>query len=97
MDKAVTIVALVIATPIIGGCAIAIVAIARGWWLKARDLKIREQHLRIEEKLRTDEMNAKILRMDDGVLSESRLASLEEEVRRLREEIAQLKQNQFRA
>jgi hypothetical protein len=60
--------------------------------LKHRDLKLKEDKLALEERLRTDELNAKLLRMDDFGLSPVEVASLAESVRQLREEVSQLRQ-----
>lgn len=92
MDSLVYIVALVIGIPVLGGILISIVALLRGWWLKARELKVQEERIRMEERVRTDELNAKILRMDDMGISPLDFASMAEELRRLRDEVAQLKQ-----
>jgi hypothetical protein len=60
--------------------------------LKHRDLKLKEDQLALDERLRTEEINAKLLRMDDFGLSPVEIASLAENVRQLREEVAQLRQ-----
>ncbi|MCL4500054.1 MAG: hypothetical protein M1335_07445 [Chloroflexi bacterium] len=60
--------------------------------LKARELRLQEKRLEIEQKLRQDELNAKIIRMDDLGVSPTEIASLAEEVRQLRQEMAQIKQ-----
>lgn len=60
--------------------------------LKHRDLELQRQRFEAEQQLRLDEMNAKILKMDDFGLSPVEIASLTEDVRRLREEVAQLRQ-----
>lgn len=86
------IVAIVIGIPVLGGLLIPIIALLRGWWLKARELKLKEEQHRMEERLRTDELNARILRMDDFGISPAEVNSLVEEVRQLRQEVSQLKQ-----
>ena len=93
MEDWVIAVAIIIGIPVVGGIAIPIVALLRGWWIRARELKVEEERIRLEDKIRTDELNAKILRMDDWGVSPNELASLSEEVRRLRQELAELKQN----
>ncbi len=60
--------------------------------LKHRDLKLKEDRLAAEERMRTDELNARMLRMDDFGLAPAEIASLAESVRQLREEVAQLRQ-----
>ena len=75
-----------------GPCFIILVALLRGWWIKARELKIQEKRIQMEEKLRSDELNARILRSDEPGLTAGQLASLTEEVRQLRQELAQLRQ-----
>jgi hypothetical protein len=60
--------------------------------LKHRDLELQRQRLQAEQQLRMDELNAKIIKMDDFGLSPGEIASLAEDVRRLREEVAQLRQ-----
>lgn len=62
------------------------------WRLKLRELKVKERELAVQERIQADELNAKILRMDDFGLSPAEVASLAEDVRRLREEVAQLRQ-----
>ena len=92
MESWVIAVAIVVGVPVLGGILIPIIALVRSWWIKARELKIEEQRIRLEDKLRTDELNAKILRMDDFGISPVELTSLAEEIRQLRQEVAQLKQ-----
>ena len=92
MDSWVIAVAIVVGVPVLGAILIPIIALGRGWWIKARELNVEEQRIRLEDKIRTDELNARILRMDDLGISPNDLASLAEEVRQLRQELAQLKQ-----
>ncbi len=92
MESWVIAVAIVVGIPVFGAILIPIIALVRGWWIKARELNVEEQRIRLEDKIRTDELNAKILRMDDLGISPSELASLAEEVRQLRQEVAQIKQ-----
>ena len=92
MDSWVIAVAIVVGVPVLGAILIPIIALVRGWWIKARELNVEEQRIRLEDKIRTDELNARILRMDDLGISPNDLASLAEEVRQLRQELAQLKQ-----
>lgn len=60
--------------------------------LKLREIKVKERELAMQERLQADELNAKILKMDDFGLSPVEIASLTDDVRRLREEVAQLRQ-----
>lgn len=92
MDFVVTLAAIVVGVPVLAGSLITITVLLRGWNLKSRELKLREEQLRMEEKLKTDEINTRILQMDDLGISPLEIASLTEEVRRLREEVAQMKQ-----
>lgn len=78
----------VCATPVVGVLAIV-------WMrtrLKYKDIELQRQRFEAEQQLRLDEMNARILKMDDFGLSPAEIASLAEDVRRLREEVAQLRQ-----
>jgi len=93
VDGVITLVAVIVGLPVLGGSAIAITALIRGWALKARELKLREHQMRVEERLRTDEMNARILHMDDYGISPAEINQLAEEVRQLREEMKQMQQN----
>lgn len=92
MNEIVLIVAIVIGIPVVGGLLIPIIALLRGWYLKSRELKLKEQQHHLDEKLRTDELNARILQMDDLGMSAAEINSLIQEVRQLRQEVAQLKQ-----
>ena len=93
MDSVIILVAVIVGLPVLGGSAIAITALIRGWSLKAREIKLKEHQMRVEERLRADELNARILRMDDYGISPAEFSQLAEEVRQLREEIAKLKQD----
>jgi len=79
---------MVFGAPVAGGLVYA--------WMKMRirhhEIELQQQKLAAEQQLRTDELNAKILKMDDFGLSPVEIASLAEDVRRLREEVAQLRQ-----
>lgn len=92
MDTVVWIAAIVVGVPVV--CTFG-TGIVLGWMktrVKHRELRLQEEKLAVEERLRTDELNARILRMDDFGLSPAEIASLAEDVRRLREEVAQLRQ-----
>lgn len=91
MEQITTWLAVIIGFPIIGGSAIAITALLRGWWLKSRELKIQERRIAMEERIQQDELNAKILRMDDYGLSASDIAALTEQIRQLQSEIADIR------
>jgi len=84
--------AIVVGVPVICVFGTGVVAIVGHWRLKAREMKVQEKKLAIEQQLRTDELNVRILKMDDFGLSPVEIASLAEDVRRLREEVAQLRQ-----
>jgi hypothetical protein len=84
--------AIVVGVPVICVFGTGVVAIVGHLRLKAREMKVQEKKLAIEQQLRNDELNAKILKMDDFGLSPVEIASLAEDVRRLREEVAQLRQ-----
>ncbi len=91
-EAGVLIVAIVIGIPVIGGLLYAAFEKTLNTNLRLQELKVEEQRLRAEQALRTDELNAKILRMDDMGMSPTDIASLTEEIRQLREEVAKLKQ-----
>ena len=84
--------AIVVGVPVICVFGTGVVAIVGHLRLKAREMKVQEKKLAIEQQLRNDELNARILKMDDFGLSPVEIASLVEDVRRLREEVAQLRQ-----
>ena len=92
MDTAVWIAWIVVGVPVLCGVGATVVLAWLKTRVKHRELKIQEDKLKSEERLRTDELNARILRMDDFGLSPAEIASLADEVRRLREEVAQLRQ-----
>ncbi len=71
---------------------IGVMAIARGWWIKAKEFRIQEKRIQMEERLRSDELGARILRSDDpGHVNQ--IAALTEEVRQLRQEVSELSQS----
>ncbi len=89
MDRPeVLITAISIGTP----CFIITLALLRGWWVKGRELKVQEKRIQMEERLRSEELNARILRSEEPGLSVSDLSCLTDEVRQLRQEVAQLRQ-----
>lgn len=88
MDQVVLIVAIAVGIPVILDYAQKLYRDS----LKARELAIQERKLQMEEKLRSDELNAKILRMDDLGVSPEEIASLASEVRQLRQEVVQMRQ-----
>ena len=73
-------------------CFIIMVALLRGWWVKGRELKVQEKRIEMEERLRSEELNARILRSEEPGLSASELSGLTDEVRQLRQDVAQLRQ-----
>lgn len=88
----------IIGLPIAGITLIGIVALVRGWSLKSHEIKLREHQMRVNERIRQDEMNAKLLHADDFGVSPAEFNQLAEEVRQLREELAKIRQdvNQWR-
>lgn len=91
METAITIVAICVGFPVLGISAIWITAIARGWALKSRQMTIEEKKIQMEERLRSEELGTKLMQLDDLGLSPVELTNLVSEVRRLREEVAQLR------
>jgi len=73
-------------------CFIILMALLRGWWVKGRELRVQEKRIQMEERLRSEELNARILRSEEPGLSASDLSGLTEELRQLRQEVAQLRQ-----
>lgn len=92
MDSFVAVVALVVGIPVVGGTLVGMTALIFHWWKKAREMKIQEKRLEMEERLKSDDLNARILRMDELGFSPQEIASLADEVRRLREEVSQIRQ-----
>lgn len=92
MDSAVWIAAIVVCVPVFTFFGTIIAAVTMKNKVKHRELKLQEDKLAADTRLRTDELNAKLLRMDDFGLSPAEVASLTESVRQLREEVAQLRQ-----
>lgn len=92
MHEAVWIFAIVVGVPIIGTLALVLTLVGMKTRVRHREIKLQEDKLALEERLRTDELNARLLRMDDFGLSDAEVASLAESVRQLREEVAQLRQ-----
>ena len=92
-STAVMVVMIVIGVPILGGIAGGVINSMIKAKIKLRELDVQEQKIRLEDKLRTDELNAKILQMDDLGMSAGDIATLSEQVRQLREEITRLKQD----
>ena len=80
MDNGVLIVGIVVGLPVVGGLCYAAFEEYQKSRLKAQQLRIEEKKLAMEEKLRNDELNAKILQMDDLGLTGAQIASLMEEV-----------------
>ena len=73
-------------------CFIILIALMRGWWVKGRELKLQEKRIQMEERLRSEELNARILRSEDPGVSPSDLSGWTEELRQLRQEVSQLRQ-----
>ncbi len=71
---------------------IGVMVIIRGWWIRAREFKIQEKRIQMEERLRSDELGTRILRSEDPIRP-SQLDALTEELRQLRQEVAELKQD----
>jgi hypothetical protein len=87
-EKEVMIAAISVGSP----CFIIMVALLRGWWVKGRELKVQEKRIQMEERLRSEELNARILRSEEPGISASDLCGLTDELRQLRQEVAQLRQ-----
>src|SRR5690242_12811067 len=62
-------------------------------YVKHRELKIQEKRLEMEERLKQDELNARIIHMDDFGMSPNDIAMLAQEVRMLRQELNEMKQS----
>ena len=83
---------IVVGIPVLAAAGAGVVSLILWWRVKVHELKVQEMKLRMEDRLKSDELNAKLLHMDDLGLSPAELASLAENVRQLREEVAQLRQ-----
>ena len=88
-----TSVALGVGLPVLGLTIIALTALLRGWWLKSREIRLQEMRIHMEEKLRSEEINARIWKAEDTSLSGGQIAALAEEMRQLRQEVADIKNN----
>lgn len=93
MDTGFWIVFVIIGIPVIGGLTYAAFEKILDAKVKLRELNVREIEARAHERLQADELNARILRMDDLGISATDIASLTAEMRQLRGEVAQLKQD----
>ena len=103
MNEVSLITALVVGIPIGGVTIIAVVAILRSWILAARKMAMKEkefeenQRVRIQaEKLKMEEMHLKIIAADEAnpIQAYAQIEQLREELRLLRQEVADLKANQ---
>jgi len=93
MNTDIVVVGIVIGGPILAWLVKSIVKETYSVGLKLAELKLKAKQAAIEEKMRSDELNAKILYMDDYGISPVQLNQLAEEVRQLREEVARLRQD----
>ncbi len=91
VDTAVWIVAIVVGVPVVCGVGSGLLFSWMKHRVKHRELRLQERKLAMEEELRQDELNAKLLRMDDFGVSPLEISSLADSIRQLREEVAQLR------
>lgn len=61
-------------------------------FLKHKQLKLEERRLAMEEKMRSDALNSRLIEMDDLGISPLEIVSMQEEMRQLRAEVANLHQ-----
>lgn len=84
---------IVIGLPIVSIVGAKVIANVLKAKTRIQELRVEEERLKMEQGLRSDELNARILRMDDLGTTPQEIASLTEEVRQLREEVSRLKQD----
>ncbi len=63
--------------------------------LRSRAMRLDEKRLDMQARQQSDELNARILRMDDFGISPAEIASMREELRQLRQEVSELRQERL--
>lgn len=87
------IVGIVVGLPVVLGIGYAMFEHFMNVRVRLRELKVKELQAKAELQLRNDELNARILRMDDMGISPTDLLALRDEVRQLREEMSRIRQD----
>jgi len=92
MDTAQLALWLIFGLPVGGAFLLGFYVIWKAFAAGGRRHKLEEMRMKHEHQARMDELNAKIIKMDDLGISPIEFAGLTEEVRRLRQELEEMRQ-----
>jgi hypothetical protein len=90
MNEVVQIVALVIATPFVVAGTVALFFGVRGWYLKAREMAIKEQQVRAEAETRRARLDAETLQSFDTDMILRDLESIRKSIEALKQRVERL-------
>jgi len=85
------IVAAIIAVPAMGLTVIFTTLILRTWWVKSKELKIKEEQMRLDAKIRQDQTNQQIIESHSHSISTREYEGILKEISELRDELIRVK------
>lgn len=77
--------------PALGLTIIFTTLILKSWWVKSKELKIKEEQMRLEMRLKQDHANQLIIESHGNTLSAIEIESVLKEIKNLREELTRTK------
>jgi|GEM_PF-6840550 len=91
MDNIVSIMLVGIGVPALGLTIIFTTLILKNWWIKSRELKIKEEQMRLDAKNRQDQANQQLIESHSHSMSAREFEGVLKEIRELRDELIRLK------
>lgn len=89
MSDIINILLTVIGLPVAGLTVIFTSLVFKNWWIRARELRIKEEQMRLEAKSRDSLANEKIIEAHSQNISNREMEIMLREVRQLRDEVMQ--------
>jgi hypothetical protein len=91
MSDVITIVAIAVGFPVAAISLIIMLFMFKGWWVKAKEIKLRQNQLELDVKRHNDEMTDRMLRGHTEKLNSNEIERMSTELLELRAEIADMK------
>lgn len=91
MNEIVSIMLIAIGLPALGLTIIFTTLILKNWWVKSKELKIKEEQMRLDAKNKQDQTNQQIIESHSHSISTREFEGILNEIRELKDELIRVK------